>query len=110
MKYRIFYEKAPKNYGAWSPDLWGCVAVGDTLDECRLSMREAIELHLEGLAEDGDVRLAPAGYIEILNFEPERPKQRAIVKRKRPPANARTRGPRSTPPRRTVAATRKVAS
>lgn len=72
MQYRIRYERSPRNYGAWSPDLLGCVAVGDTLDECRREMREAITFHLEGLAEDGDVRPRPTSYLEILDFPPER--------------------------------------
>ena len=77
MQYRIRYERSPRNYGAWSPDLLGCVAVGDTLDECRREMREAIAFHLEGLAEDGDVRPRPTGYLEILDFPPERASARA---------------------------------
>lgn len=42
------------SYGAWCPDLPGCVAVGETQDECITLMHEAIELHLEGMREDGE--------------------------------------------------------
>ncbi|MDN5861442.1 MAG: type II toxin-antitoxin system HicB family antitoxin, partial [Pseudonocardia sp.] len=42
------------SYGAWSPDLPGCVAVADDRDECLRLMREAIDFHLEGLRADGE--------------------------------------------------------
>jgi len=54
MKYAIVIEKAPdSNYSASVPDLPGCVATADTLEEIRRLMREGIEFHLEGLREDG---------------------------------------------------------
>ena len=37
MRYRIVYEKAQRNYSAYSPDLLGCVATGDTLDPAELA-------------------------------------------------------------------------
>ncbi len=52
--YLILIEGGPpSNYSAWSPDLPGCVATGATVDEAEARMREAISLHLEGLAADG---------------------------------------------------------
>lgn len=42
------------NYSAWSPDLPGCVAAGDSIEQTVALMREAIELHLAGIAEDGE--------------------------------------------------------
>ena len=54
MRYAIVIEKAPgSNYSAYVPDLPGCVSVGDTLDEVKQMIQEAIELHIEGLREDG---------------------------------------------------------
>jgi predicted RNase H-like HicB family nuclease len=54
MKYAIVIEKAPgSNYSAYVPDLPGCVATGDTLDEIKRLMEEGIEFHLEGMREDG---------------------------------------------------------
>ena len=41
------------NYSAYVPDLPGCISVGDTLDELEANIREAIELHLEGLRAEG---------------------------------------------------------
>jgi predicted RNase H-like HicB family nuclease len=51
-RFLVIIEKGENNYGAYSPDLPGCVAVGDTLEEVEKNMREAIEMHLEGMIED----------------------------------------------------------
>ncbi len=53
MRYAIIIEKANKNYSAYVPDLAGCVSVGDTLEEVKENIQEAIAFHLEALAEDG---------------------------------------------------------
>ena len=54
MKYAIVIEKAPgSNYSAYVPDLPGCVATADSLDEIKRLMHEGIEFHLEGMREDG---------------------------------------------------------
>ena len=53
MRYAVVIEKGERNYSAYVPDLPGCVAVGDTLEEARAEFREAIEFHLEGMREDG---------------------------------------------------------
>ena len=54
MRYAIVIEKGEGNYGAYVPDLPGCVAVGDTIEEVEREIKEAVEFHLEGLREDGD--------------------------------------------------------
>ena len=41
------------HYGAWAPDLPGCIALGRTIEDTEREMREAIALHLDGLREDG---------------------------------------------------------
>jgi predicted RNase H-like HicB family nuclease len=51
-RFLILIEKGKKNYGAYAPDLPGCVAVGDSLDEVKASMYEAIKMHLQGMIED----------------------------------------------------------
>lgn len=53
MRYLIVIEKAKHNYGAYSPDLPGCVATGRTREETKRKMLEAIEMHIRGLREDG---------------------------------------------------------
>jgi predicted RNase H-like HicB family nuclease len=67
-RYLILIEGGPpSNYSAWSPDVLGCVATGDTLEECAAQMREALAFHLEGMAEDGEPLPEPSGpgvYVE----------------------------------------------
>jgi predicted RNase H-like HicB family nuclease len=53
MKYAVIIEKGPNSYGAYVPDLPGCVAAGDTTKEVLRLIRQAIDLHIEGLREDG---------------------------------------------------------
>ncbi len=52
-EYLVIYEWAGQNYSAYAPDLPGCVAAGDTLEETERLMREAIELYIESLKEAG---------------------------------------------------------
>jgi predicted RNase H-like HicB family nuclease len=52
-RFLIVVEKAGENYSAYSPDLTGCVATGLTREEAEKNMYEAIQLHIEGLREDG---------------------------------------------------------
>jgi predicted RNase H-like HicB family nuclease len=51
-KFLIIIEKAENNYSAYSPDLPGCIATGQTVEEVEKNMYEAIEMHLEGMKED----------------------------------------------------------
>ncbi len=53
MKYLVIYEETATGYSAFVPDLPGCVTTGPTLAETERGMKEAIELHLEGLRADG---------------------------------------------------------
>jgi len=52
-RYLVIIEKASRNYSAYSPDLPGCIATGRTQRETEIRMREAIEIHLRGIQEDG---------------------------------------------------------
>jgi predicted RNase H-like HicB family nuclease len=52
--YPIIIERAGKNWGAYAPDLPGCVAAADSPEETEALMREAIAFHLEGMEEDGE--------------------------------------------------------
>ena len=49
----IVVEDAGANFSAYSPDLPGCVATGESREEAEKNMYEAIQLHIEGLKEDG---------------------------------------------------------
>ena len=53
MQYLVILEQGPSSFGAYVPDLPGCVAVGDTHEEVLTLIQEAIEFHLEGLKEEG---------------------------------------------------------
>lgn len=53
MRYAIIIEKGHNSYGAYVPDLPGCVAVGETPEEVKELITEAIIFHLEGLQEEG---------------------------------------------------------
>ena len=66
MRYAIVIEKAPSNYAAYVPDLPGCVATGATLQETEKLIREAIELHLEGLRADGLSIPPPSSRVEYV--------------------------------------------
>ncbi|MFH1923069.1 MAG: type II toxin-antitoxin system HicB family antitoxin [Planctomycetota bacterium] len=52
-QYTVIYEWAGKSYSAYVPDLPGCVACGDTLEETEALMKEAVELYIEALKEGG---------------------------------------------------------
>lgn len=54
MKYTVIYEKTRTGYSAYVPDLPGCIAAGSTLEKTAELMGGAIEMHLEGMREDGD--------------------------------------------------------
>lgn len=54
MRYAVVIEKGEGNYGAYVPDLPGCVAVGDTIEEVEREIQEAIGFHLDGMREDGE--------------------------------------------------------
>ena len=52
-EYTVVYEWAGGNYSAYVPDLPGCIACGDTLEETERLIKEAIELYIEALREEG---------------------------------------------------------
>jgi predicted RNase H-like HicB family nuclease len=67
-KYAVIFEKTNSGYSAYVPDLPGCVAAGATVEETEELMRGAIEMHLEGMREDGEIIPPPttvARYLEI---------------------------------------------
>jgi predicted RNase H-like HicB family nuclease len=64
MEYLVIVEKGATSYGAYVPDLPGCVAVGDTRDEAMQLIRDAIELHIESLRENGEDVPEPHSSVE----------------------------------------------
>ena len=68
MKYLIVIEPTDTGFSAYSPDLPGCVSTGATREGIERNMQEAIELHLEGLREEGYTLPEPgtsSAYVEI---------------------------------------------
>ena len=53
MRYMVVIEEGPTSFGAYVPDLPGCIAVGKSSQEILQLIQEAIELHIEGLKEEG---------------------------------------------------------
>ena len=66
MRYAVIIEKGENGYGAYVPDLPGCIAAADTKEEVKKLIHEAIEFHIEGLKEDGESIPKPASSIEFI--------------------------------------------
>lgn len=68
MEYVVIVERGENSFGAYVPDLPGCVAAGDTRDEVLQLVREAIAFHLHGLKEDGLPVPVPTSSIETVRI------------------------------------------
>lgn len=53
-RFLVVIEKAEDNCSAYLPDLPGCVATGDTREEVEQNIHEAIQMHVQGMSEDGE--------------------------------------------------------
>ena len=67
MKYLVVVEKSETGFGAYVPDLPGCVAAGETREEVVKLIQEAIEFHIESLKEAGDPVPAPSSQSELID-------------------------------------------
>ena len=67
--YLVIIQKAGSNYCAYSPDVLGCISTGDTIEEVRQTMKEALESHLELMAEDGDPLPQAKGLLHYLSAD-----------------------------------------
>jgi predicted RNase H-like HicB family nuclease len=65
-KYAVIIERGLTSYGAYVPDLPGCIAVGQTKAEVEMRIAEAIGLHIESLVEHGDPVPEPRSAIEYI--------------------------------------------
>ena len=65
-QYAIVIEHEGSSYGAYVPDLPGCVAVAETEAEVRQLIREAIAMHIQAMREDGDVIPEPQAKVEYI--------------------------------------------
>jgi predicted RNase H-like HicB family nuclease len=68
MEYLVVVEKGKTSYGAYVPDLPGCVAVGETRREVLKLIREAVELHIEALRAQGEPVTPPTSKSEVIKI------------------------------------------
>ena len=66
MKYAVIIEEGPSSFGAYVPDLPGCVAVADTREEAVRLIKDAIVLHLESMIDDGTPIPRPQSSTELV--------------------------------------------
>jgi predicted RNase H-like HicB family nuclease len=66
LKYAVVYEREKQSWGAYVPDLPGCVAVGETRAEVRRLIREAIRMHIEAMREAGEPIPEPGTSTELI--------------------------------------------
>jgi len=66
MRYAVIIEKGETSYGAYVPDLPGCVAAAETKEEVEALIREAIGFHIEGLREEGLPVPEPSSFFEYV--------------------------------------------
>jgi len=67
MKFAIVIEKAEGNYSAYVPDLPGCVATGDSIEDVEAQIRQAIAFHLDGMRQDGELIPHPTSHVEYID-------------------------------------------
>lgn len=68
MKYMVVVEQGPSSWGAYVPDLPGCIAAGESREEVVELIQAAIEFHLEGLSEGGEsfpVPYSSSEFVEV---------------------------------------------
>jgi predicted RNase H-like HicB family nuclease len=65
-RYAVVFEKTPNNWAAYVPDLPGCVTTGNTLDDTRYLIAEAIEFHIEGMRLHGETVPEPTAIAESI--------------------------------------------
>ena len=69
MEYLVVIERGPSSFGAYVPDLPGCVAVGETRQEVEALIREAIEFHIEGLRDVGQPLPEPSSTSQLVSID-----------------------------------------
>lgn len=69
MKYLVLYEKSATAFGAYVPDLPGCVAVGATMEEAKKLIQEAISLHIDSLKAHGEPVPQPTTQSEFVTVQ-----------------------------------------
>src|SRR5258706_2454402 len=84
MEYLVVVEKGKSSYGAYVPDLPGCVAVGETRREGMKLIREGGALHIESLREAGEPVPSPSSKSETIKVRAALPRVPAAREAVRP--------------------------
>lgn len=71
MQYLVVVEKADANYSAYAPDVPGCVATGDTIEETIEHMQEALQMHMEAITRDHEPIPHPYSVLAVSVEVPE---------------------------------------
>mgnify|MGYP003449907385 CR=1 FL=1 len=69
MRYAVIIEKGPEGYGAYVPDLPGCVAAGKSREEVMKLIQEAIEFHIEALRAEGITIPVPSSFAGVIEVD-----------------------------------------
>jgi predicted RNase H-like HicB family nuclease len=69
MNYLVVIERGPSSFGAYVPDLPGCIAVAETRQEVEVLIREAIEFHIEGLRGEGQPLPEPTSTSQFVTID-----------------------------------------
>jgi len=69
MRYLVVLEKGPTSFGAYVPDLPGCIAAAESREEVLRLIREAIEFHIEGLRDHGEPIPPPSSSSEVIEVQ-----------------------------------------
>jgi len=69
MQYLVVIEQGPSSFGAYVPDLPGCIAAADTREEVATLIQEAIELHIEDLKAQGHHVPSPHSSGELVSVD-----------------------------------------
>ncbi|MFY9746882.1 MAG: type II toxin-antitoxin system HicB family antitoxin [Acidobacteriaceae bacterium] len=79
-EYLVVYEKGERNWSAFSPDVPGCGSLGDTVEDTRANMREALELYLSESAKAGEpIPEATATTVDFEEFDPGHETKQYVV-------------------------------
>ncbi len=69
MKFAIIIEKSAKNYGAYAPDIPGCIGLGSTPDRARQDLLDGLAAHLHLMAEEGDPMPSASSTMDFVDIE-----------------------------------------
>ncbi len=68
-RYVVVLERTPSNWGAYAPDVWGCIATGKSREEALNNIKEALEFHFEGMHVDGESIPLPGTWTAEVEIE-----------------------------------------